>query len=420
MSDIVVIKFGGTSVANVDLMRNAAQIVLAARKQDQQVVVVVSAMGDQTDKLLDLAHVASANPSERELDVIAATGEIVSSAIFATLLSDMGQAAISVTGAKAGIITTAEHTNAKIEEINPQYLLDLLKQDIVPIVAGFQGVDSNGEINTLGRGGSDTTAAALGAKLNAKECLIYTDVPGIFTTDPRVCPKARILSSINFEEILELAALGAKVLHPRAVEYAGKNKLLLRVLSTHEPDKPGTTITFEMENNMEKPSVTGIAYNVEEAKITVRNLPDTPGIAAILFAKIAELGIDVDVIVQNIGADKLADISFTVHRSQLNKAMEATKSVATELGSKEVDCNENIAKVSLVGVGMRGHAGIAAKMFKTLAEAEVNILMISTSEIKTSAIIDVDKAELAVRKLHKAFNLEAEIETGVVAPAMDN
>ena len=419
MPQAQVIKFGGTSVASVDLIRHASKIVLERRRSCERVVVVVSAMGSQTNELLDLAYAAASQPNERELDALVSTGEVVSAALFATLLHQQGQRAQSITAHQSGIATNGEHGNAAIESIDTAYLNSLLDDGVIPVVAGFQGLAPDGSVTTIGRGGSDTTAAALAHALEADECLIYTDVPGIFTADPRICPQARVLERVHYEEILELAALGARVIHPRAVEYAGKNQLLLRVLSTREPELPGTVITFAKEETMDKPNVTGIAYNVEEAKLTLREAPDQPGIAAKLFASIAAQGIDVDMIVQNIAANGQADISFTVHRSQLRKAMAAAADTAKKLKAKGVEATEGIAKVSIVGDGMRGHAGIASQMFKTLAEADVNILMISTSEIKVSVIIDLDKAELAVRKLHKAFGLDAEVEDKVIAPALE-
>ena len=419
MSPCLILKFGGTSVADVAMMRTAAELVRLTKKECNDIVVVVSAMGEQTDELFDLVHAATAHPSPRELDVIASTGELVSSSLFATILTDMGLPARSLSGFQAGIRTTGRHGNARIESIDTRYLRKLLANGEIPVVAGFQGHNEDGEVTTLGRGGSDTTAAALGAELHARECRIYTDVPGIFTADPRICAKAQTLETVHFEEILELAALGVKVLHPRAVEFAGRNRLQLRILSTMDRSHPGTRIVFELEENMEQPNVTGIAYNLEEAKITVRGLPDHPGIAATLFSRIAEQEIDVDVIVQNIAANNLADISFTIHRSQLERALECTKKITKELGSSsKVESTENIAKVSLVGLGMRGHAGIAAQMFSALADAKINIQMIATSEIKISAIIDEEKAELAVRRLHKRFGLDAKAEVGVVKPVM--
>lgn len=411
-------KFGGTSLADVQMVRKAAEIVLAAIKRKHRVAVVVSAMGDLTDSLFDLMHQASPRPAAREMDVVASTGELVSSALFAMVLADMGVRAVSLSAFQAGIRTSGPHGNARIEGIDTGRIERLLDDGVVPVVAGYQGHNDDGEVTTLGRGGSDTTAAALGVGLKAAECRIYTDVDGVYTADPRVCHKASIIASLHFEEILEMAALGASVLHPRAVEFAGRNRLNLRVLSTFDSERPGTRITFETEEDMERPSVTGIALNTEESKLTVRDLPDRPGIAATLFSRLAERDIDVDVIVQNIAANGHADISFTVHRSQSGKAHETTQEIASELGSGRVEDPTNVAKVSLVGVGMRGHAGIAAQMFTTLAKSKVNIQMISTSEIKISAIIDEDVAELAVRKLHRQFGLDVEPEVGVVRPAM--
>ena len=418
MPNLVVMKFGGTSLADVPMLRKAAGIVVEARSEGMDVCVVVSAMGDQTDGLLDMVHSASARPGQREVDVVATTGELVSAALFAIVLGDMGQPARSMSAFQAGISTSGAGGNARIEGVGVKQLRRLLKAGEVPVITGYQGFNDDGEVTTLGRGGSDTTAAAVGAALSADECRIYTDVPGVFTADPRVCPRARVLEVVYFEEILELAAMGAKVLHPRAVEFAGRNKLQMRVLSTMDSGRPGTRIVYELEEDMERPSVTGIAYNLEEAKVTVRELPDTPGVAARLFSKIAEHDIEVDVIVQNIAAGGKADISFTVHRSQMDKAMGITEGIARDLGSSKVECTNSVAKVSLVGVGMRGQAGIAAQMFTILSEAEINIQMISTSEIKISAIISEDAAELAVRRLHKAFGLDAVEEVGDVGPAI--
>ena len=418
MSPTVVMKFGGTSLADAAMLRKAAKIVLAERERGNRVAVVVSAMGHHTDQLFDMMHKATARPSPREMDVVASTGELVSAALFSMVLSDLGQPALSMSAFQAGIRTSGPHGNAKIEEIDIKTIRKILGKDNVPVVTGYQGHNEKGEVTTLGRGGSDTTAAALGTALKASECKIYTDVDGVYSADPRVCPRASVIETVYFEEILELAALGASVLHPRAVEFAGRNKLNMRVLSTLKSDLPGTRIVFKMEEKMEKSSVTGIALNTEESKVTVRDLPDKPGIAATLFSRIAEKDIDVDVIVQNTAANGLADISFTVHRSQVEKAHAITKEIAKELGSVNVDDPANVAKVSLVGVGMRGNAGIAAQMFSILADAKVNIQMISTSEIKISAIIDEDVAELAVRKLHKKLGLDAQTEVGVVRPAM--
>lgn len=408
-------KYGGSSVATVDLLRQAAQQVASARAEHAQVVAVVSAMGDQTNQLYDLVYSASVRPARRELDVITSTGELVSSALLAILLNDLGTPARSLSGAQAGIRTNELHGNARIEDIDTSFLSEIIASGEVAVVAGFQGVNPAGEVTTLGRGGSDTTAAALAVALEASECRIYTDVPGVLTTDPRICPKARVIPSIHFEEMLELAALGARVLHPRAVEFAGRNRLKLRVLAAAAPGLGGTTITFDSEENMERPNVTGIAFNQEEAKITVRNVPDRPGVAARLFSQIAARHIDVDLIVQNIAANGHTDITFTVHRSQSDNAVAALTEIAAELGCEDVECALDVGKVSLVGIGMSGHAGIAAQMFEVLAEAKVNIQMISTSEIKTSVLIEEDKIELAVRKLHKHFGLDAVEEVGAVS-----
>lgn len=413
-----VIKFGGTSVASIELMRKAADIAIAAHKECSGLVVVVSAMGSQTDDLIALMAEACPNPTKREIDAITHTGELVSSSLFASVLQAKGVPARSITGSVAGIRTNSAHGNARILDIDTVFLRRIINQGEIPVIAGFQGINEFGEVTTLGRGGSDTTAAALGTALNADECHIYSDVPGVFTADPRICPNAQLLEEIHFEEILELAALGAKILHPRAIEYAGHNQLHLRVKSTFEPDQPGTLISFTQEKPMEKSAVTGITYNLEEAKITLRRIPDQPGVAARLFSSIAANGIDVDVIVQNIGdVDKGTDLSFTVHREQLEAAIASCESIIKELGCDSIEHKTDIAKVSAVGIGMRGHAGIAARMFSVLADNNINIQMISTSEIKVSVIIEESSAENAVRALHEAFGLDAEQENGAVRSA---
>ncbi len=420
-NETIVVKFGGTSLGSIKLMHRAADIVLRHKQQFANVVVVVSAMGDQTDFLLDLFYEASSIPNLRELDVIASTGELVSAALFASILQSKGAASRSLSGAQALIKTDDNHGNSRITDIDVRNIDNLLEQGEIPVIAGYQGVTTQGEVTTLGRGGSDTTAAAIGAALQATQCFIYTDVKGIYTADPRICPEARLLDSIHFKEILELAALGTKVLHPRAVEFAGRHGLIMKVLSAFdEQHNPGTNIIFTSENDMEQPQVTGITYNIEEAKITLRSVPDRPGVAAELFSAIAEHGIDVDVIVQNIGAEGHTDISFTVHRSQLERAVATLDVIAPKLDCPTVETTTNVAKLSIVGVGMRGHAGIAAQMFKSLAEAKVNILMISTSEIKISAIIDDSFVLDAVRKLHLDFGLEAKEQIKAVSSVASN
>ncbi len=410
-------KFGGTSLGSIDLILHAAQRIAAARSQGHDVVAVVSAMGKQTDHLLELAQRVSAAPPPREIDAIAATGELVSSGLLAAALDSIGVKSLSQTGAQAGISTDGNHTAAMISATDPEPLRKLLEGGTVPVVAGFQGAAPDGSTATLGRGGSDTTAAAIGAALRADECLIYTDVPGIFTADPRICPKARLLERINYEEILELASLGARVLHPRAVQFAGRAKLVLRVLSATAEKPTGTRILYTPEPDMEHSAVTGIAYNLEEAKITVRKVPDRPGVAAELFGRIASLGIDVDIIVQNVGDNDTTDMSFTVHRTQTEKAAAAAQAVAAKHGAGSVETDAKVAKVSAVGIGMREHAGIAAKFFGTLAQSGINIQMISTSEIRISVIIDEVQATAAVQALHTAFGLDADTDAGPAAAA---
>ena len=411
----LVVKFGGTSLGSINLMRRAADIVLKHQSRYANIVVVVSAMGNQTDFLLELLDEAVPMPNLRELDVVASTGELISAALFASLLQAKGVASRSLSGAQACIATDNQHGSAQIINIDVRRISELLDQGEIPVVAGYQGVNSLGEVTTLGRGGSDTTAAALGVALQATKCLIYTDVRGVYSADPRICPDARLLNDIHYKEMLELAALGAKILHPRAVQFAGRNQLAMEILSTFDEASSGTNIIFTKEYDMEQPQVTGITYNLEEAKITLRSVPDRPGVAAELFCAIAEHGIDVDVIVQNIGADGHADISFTIHRDQLERATKPLNDIAAKLNCKAVETTTNVAKLSIVGVGMRGHAGIAAQMFKSLAETKVNILMISTSEIKLSAIIDESYVLDVVRKLHSDFGLEAKEQIKAVS-----
>ncbi|MGH8455887.1 MAG: aspartate kinase, partial [Stenotrophobium sp.] len=381
-----------------------ANKVAGFHKQGHQVVVVVSAMSGETDRLLKLAKSINPRGSAREFDQIAATGEQVTIGLLALALEKAGVKSRSYTGHQVAIKTDSAHMKARIQSIDSEKLLADCKAGIVPVVAGFQGVDETGSLTTLGRGGSDTTGVALAAALKADECQIYTDVDGVYTTDPRVEPKARRLDKITFEEMLEMASLGSKVLQIRSVEFAGKYKVPLRVLSTFV-DGPGTLITLE-ENNMEDALISGIAFAKDEAQLTVAGVPDRPGIAAAILGAIGDANIEVDMIVQNVSADGATDFTFTVHRNDAEKAQEIVKSVAAELGAKGVRSAHDIVKVSLVGVGMRSHAGIASKMFKALAGAGINIRMISTSEIKISVVIEEIYLELAVRTLHKAFGLE--------------
>ena len=402
---LIVQKYGGTSVANTDRIRNVARRVARARALGHQVVVVVSAMSGETNKLIALAREIMPEPNPRELDVLVSTGEQVTIALLSMALMDLGVKAKSYTGGQVRILTDDSHTKARILQIDEDNIRADLDAGHVVVVAGFQGVDENGDITTLGRGGSDTTGVALAAALKAHECQIYTDVDGVYTTDPRIVPEARRLKSVTFEEMLEMASLGSKVLQIRAVEFAGKYKVNLRVLSSFEEEGEGTLITFEDEN-MEQPIISGIAFNRDEAKVTVLGVPDRPGIAYQILGPIADANIDVDIIIQNVAADGTTDFTFTVNKNELAKAIAILKSVQAHIGAREIIGNDNIAKISVVGVGMRSHVGIASLMFRTLAEEGINIQMISTSEIKISVVVEEKYTELAVRVLHKVFELE--------------
>ncbi len=404
---LIVQKYGGTSVANPERIRNVARRVARYKAMGHQVVVVVSAMSGETNKLINLAKELMAEPDPRELDMIISTGEQVTIGMTALALIELGIKAKSYTGAQVKILTDNAYTKARILDIDQLNLKADLDAGYVCVVAGFQGVDKNGNITTLGRGGSDTTGVALAAALGADECQIYTDVDGVYTTDPRVVPEARRLKSITFEEMLELASQGSKVLQIRSVEFAGKYKVKLRVLSSFEEEGDGTLITFEEEDNMEQPIISGIAFNRDEAKITVLGVPDKPGIAYQILGPIADANIDVDMIIQNTGADGTTDFTFTVHKNEMNKALNILREkVQGHIGAREISGDDKIAKVSVVGVGMRSHVGIASQMFRTLAEEGINIQMISTSEIKIAVVVDEKYLELAVRVLHKAFELE--------------
>jgi len=403
---LIVQKYGGTSVGNPERIKNVAQRVARFKAQGHQVVVVLSAMSGETNRLIALAKTIQANPNPRELDVMVSTGEQVTIALLSMALMEMGLKAKSYTGAQVRIVTDDAHTKARILSIDEENLRRDLNAGYVAVVAGFQGVDEKGNITTLGRGGSDTTGVALAAALKADECQIYTDVDGVYTTDPRIVPEARKLKTITFEEMLEMASLGSKVLQIRSVEFAGKYKVKLRVLSSFEDEGEGTLITFE-EDAMEQPIISGIAFNRDEAKITVLGVPDRPGIAYAILGPVAEANIDVDMIIQNVGADgTTTDFTFTVNRSEYAKAIAILQGVQKTIGAREIKGDDKIVKVSLVGVGMRSHSGIASTMFKTLAAEGINLQMISTSEIKISVVIDEKYLELAVRVLHKAFNLE--------------
>jgi aspartate kinase len=403
---LIVQKYGGTSVGNIEKIANVADKVIKWRDQGHKVVVVVSAMSGETNRLVDLAHAVSASPEPRELDVLLSTGEQVTIALLAMTLIKKGCPAKSYTGHQVHIRTDSAHNKARILDIDKQKVEKDLADGKVVVVAGFQGSDDTGNITTLGRGGSDTTAVAMAAALKADECQIYTDVDGVYTTDPRVVPQARRLSKITFEEMLEMASLGSKVLQIRSVEFAGKYNVPLRVLSTFD-EGPGTLISYESEEQeMEEAQISGIAFNRDEAKLTVLGVPDQPGVAYHILGPIGAANIEVDMIVQNVGADATTDFTFTVHRNDFDKAMKILQQVADELGAKQVNGDNKIVKVSLVGVGMRSHAGIASTMFEALAKEGINIRMISTSEIKVSVVVDEKYLELAVRALHNAFGLE--------------
>ncbi len=400
---LIVQKYGGTSVGSPERIQAVAEKVARLRRQGHDLVVVVSAMSGETDRLIKLAKAVSAEPPARELDVLLATGEQTTIALLSMALEKIGCPARSYTGSQVHIRTDNAFGKARILDIDDARVRADLQQGRVVVVAGFQGVDADGNITTLGRGGSDTTGVALAAALKADECQIYTDVDGVYTTDPRVVPEARRLDKITAEEMLEMASLGSKVLQIRSVEFAGKYKVPLRVLSSFA-DGPGTLITYE-ENDMEQPLISGIAFNRDEAKLTIRGVPDRPGIAARILGAIGKANINVDIIVQNVGADGSTDFTFTVHRADYRKALEILKQVAQELQAREVNGDDKIAKISVVGVGMRSHAGIASRMFQALADEGINIQMISTSEIKISVVVDEKYLELGVRTLHQAFGL---------------
>jgi len=402
---LIVQKYGGTSVGSIERIRNVAERVAKFKMLGHQVVVVVSAMSGETNRLIGLAKEINKEPDPRELDVLVSTGEQVTIALLSMALKDLGLKAKSYTGWQVPIRTDNAFTKARIEHIDDKAMRADLDSGHVVVVAGFQGVDGDNNITTLGRGGSDTTGVALAAALKADECQIYTDVDGVYTTDPRIVPEARKLDTITFEEMLELASLGSKVLQIRSVEFAGKYKVKLRVLSSFEDEGEGTLITFE-EESMEQPIISGIAFNRDEAKCTILGVPDRPGIAASILGPIADANIEVDMIVQNVGANNTTDFTFTVHRNDLKKALGVLETVKDAIGAREVTGDDKIAKVSIVGVGMRTHAGVASKMFRALAAENINLQMISTSEIKISVVVEDKYMELAVRALHQAFDLD--------------
>ena len=401
---LIVQKFGGTSVGSAERIINVAKKVGEFRDKGNDIIVVVSAMSGETNRLTELAREISSKPKSREIDVLLSTGEQVTIALLAIALASKGYEAVSFTGGQVKILTDDFYTKARIKEIETHSIRNEVSSGKIVIVAGFQGVDSRGNITTLGRGGSDTTAVALAAALNADECQIYTDVKGVYTTDPRVVEDAKLLSNITFEEMLELSSLGAKVLQIRAVEFAGKYKVPLRVLSTFEAG-PGTLINVEGGSSMEEPAIAGIAFERDEAKLNISGVPDIPGIAYKVIGPVSEAGIEVDVIVQSAGADGSNDISFTVKRAESETAKSILDSLASDIKAKKVALDKKVCKVSLVGVGMRSHAGIASRMFKTLANEGINIHLITTSEIKVSVVIEEKYLELAVRSLHSTFDL---------------
>jgi aspartate kinase len=413
---LIVQKYGGTSVGSVERIRSVARRIEHFHRQGHRLVVVPSAMAGETNRLLGLAKELSVTPDPRELDVVAATGEQVTIGLLAIALQERGLRAKSYTGAQVRILTDSAHTKARILQIDDARMRADLEAGTIVVVAGFQGIDERGNITTLGRGGSDTSAVALAAALKADECQIYTDVDGVYTTDPRIVPEARRLDTITFEEMLELASQGSKVLQIRSVEFAGKYLVKLRVLSSFEAPEstsPGTLITFEEDDTMEQAIISGIAFNRDEAKVSVMGVEDRPGIAYAILGPIAQANIDVDMIVQNIGASGHTDFSFTVHRNEYQRAVDALRSAraAGSFEARDIIGDNRIAKVSVVGIGMRSHVGLASKMFKALADENINIQMISTSEIKIAVVIDEKYVELAVRVLHKAFELEKAPQT---------
>jgi aspartate kinase len=413
---LIVHKYGGTSVGSTERIRNVARRVAKWKAAGHDLVVVPSAMSGETNRLIALAKEIQPQPDPRELDVVASTGEQVTVGLLAMALTELGVKARSYTGAQVRVLTDSAFTKARIQGIDQHNLRADLASGVVPVVAGFQGTDAGGNITTLGRGGSDTSAVALAAALKADECLIFTDVDGVYTTDPRIVPEARRLHTITFEEMLEMASLGSKVLQLRSVEFAGKYKVRLRVLSSltdplipvEEEAASGTLITFEEDERMEQAVISGIAFSRDEAKITVMGVPDRPGIAYAILGPIADANIDVDMIIQNASVDGMTDFSFTVPRNDYLRSMEIARKVQSHIGAKDIVGDNRVCKVSLVGVGMRSHVGIASQAFRTLAEEGINIQMISTSEIKISVVVDEKYMELAVRVQHRAFGLDTE------------
>ncbi len=398
-------KFGGTSVGSVERIQHVARLIAHTCRAGHQVVVVLSAMSGETDRLMSMAKTLSLDPDDRELDVLLSSGERVTIALMAMTLKSLGIKAQSFTGRQVGIVTDSAHTKARVSRVDTDRVLGALRDGIVPIVAGFQGINAASDVTTLGRGGSDLTAVVLAAALKADNCFIYTDVDGVYTADPNIVPGARRLDKISYEEMLELASLGAKVLQTRSVELAAKYHVPVEVRSSFQ-DGPGTRVVKE-DSDMEQVLVSGVTGDRNQAKVTVVGVPDQPGIAATLFSSIADASINVDMIIQNVSQESLTDISFTVPRADLTRGMSLVQDIAKSVGARSVEVNEAIAKVSLVGVGMRSHSGVAARMFQTLSREGINIMMISTSEIKISCVVEEKYMELAVRSLHQEFGLEA-------------
>lgn len=401
---LIVQKYGGTSVGTEKRIEKIADKLIRWKDMGHRVVVVVSAMSGETNRLVDMAKNIAPNPSAREMDVLLSTGEQVTIALLTIALEERGVDARSYTGSQVHILTDSEHGKARIRDIEASRIKEDLELDRIVVVAGFQGIDERGRITTLGRGGSDTTAVAIAAALDADECQIYTDVDGVYTTDPRVVPEARRLNQITFEEMLEMSSLGSKVLQLRAVEFAGKYNVPLRVLSSFE-DGEGTLISYE-EEKMESPVISGIAFNRDEAKLTIAGVPDKPGVASKILGPVSAANIEIDMIIQNVALDGTTDFTFTVHHNDYDRAYKILDNIAKELKAREVSGDTGIVKISIVGVGMRSHAGIASKMFSALGEENINIQMISTSEIKISVVVDQKYLELAVRVLHRVFELE--------------
>jgi len=405
---LIVQKYGGTSVGTIERIQAVADRIAKNYRAGHQLVVAVSAMSGETNRLIELANQIDQDPSSREMDVLVSTGEQVTIALLCMALNKIGIEARSYTGGQVRILTDNAHGKARIKDIDGHRIQQDLNDGRVVVVAGFQGIDDQGNITTLGRGGSDTTAVALAAALKADECQIYTDVDGVYTTDPRVVPNAQRLDKITFEEMLEMASQGSKVLQIRSVEFAGKYNVPLRVMSSFA-EGSGTLISLEEDEQMEKPVVSGIAFNRDEAKLTIRGIPDQPGVAYKVLGAISDANIEIDVIVQNVAKDNSASITFTVHRNDLSAAEKLLSQIADDLGAKEVDADADIAKISIVGVGMRSHAGVAAKMFEVLANEGINIQLITTSEIKITVVVEERYLELAVRSLHSGFNLDTPI-----------